>query len=204
MRMIDRGQSRVVAPKGLNTGGGPGKTPVMLVILDDAVAARRRAFSGAREVIAAETLTVVPAALAAIGKALAQGRHVAGWVGYELGYALEFHLHGLMPQRAGPLLRLGVFDGEGEAPAAAGRAYAGPLTPEWNADAYGRRFAVVKDYIAAGDIYQANLSFRARFTFAGAPWELYEQLLAESGAAHCGYVDDGERQILSLSPELFF
>ena len=25
----------------------------------------------------------------------------------------------------------------------------------------------VKDYIAAGDIYQANLSFRARFAFLG-------------------------------------
>ncbi len=29
-------------------------------------------------------------------------------------------------------------------------------------------------------------------------------MLAASGAGHCGYVDDGERQILSLSPELFF
>ena len=29
------------------------------------------------------------------------------------------------------------------------------------------RFAQVKDYIAAGDIYQANLSFRARFRFRG-------------------------------------
>ena len=41
-----------------------------------------------------------------------------------------------------------------------------------------RRFAAVKDYIAAGDIYQANLSFRARFAFAGDPLALYEQLRA--------------------------
>jgi para-aminobenzoate synthetase/4-amino-4-deoxychorismate lyase len=38
----------------------------------------------------------------------------------------------------------------------------------------------------------------------GDPLALYEQLLAQSGAGHCGFVDDGERQILSLSPELFF
>jgi len=48
------------------------------------------------------------------------------------------------------------------------------------------------------------LSFRARFAFAGEPRALYEQLLAQSGAAHCGFVDDGRQQILSLSPELFF
>jgi para-aminobenzoate synthetase/4-amino-4-deoxychorismate lyase len=62
----------------------------------------------------------------------------------------------------------------------------------------------VKDYIAAGDIYQANLSFRARFAFAGDPLALYEELREKSGAGHCAYVDDGTRHLLSLSPELFF
>ena len=50
--------------------------------------------------------------------------------------------------------------------------------PEWDEAAYGRRFARVKDYIAAGDIYQANLSFRARFAFLGDALALYEQLRA--------------------------
>src|SRR6185312_16176374 len=65
-------------------------------------------------------------------------------------------------------------------------------------------FARVKDYIASGDIYQANLSFRAGFAFMGDPLALYEQLRARAEAAHCAFVDDGERQVLSLSPELFF
>ncbi|HEX2761223.1 MAG TPA: aminodeoxychorismate synthase component I [Rhizomicrobium sp.] len=172
----------------------------MLVLLDGVV---RQAFAQPRQVIRADHAAEVPAALAAAQTALAEGRYVAGWLGYELGYVLEPRLAG--PEAASaPLLRLGVFDGPSEAPPAAGRAYAGPLTPEWNAADYGARFAAVKDYIAAGDIYQANLSFRARFPFLGEPRTLYEQLLAASGAGHCGYVDDGERQILSLSPELFF
>ncbi len=33
---------------------------------------------------------------------------------------------------------------------------------------------------------------------------LYLALRERAGAAHCAYIDDGERQILSLSPELFF
>ena len=172
----------------------------MLVLLD---CVGRQAFAAPRQVIRADRGDEVPAALAAAEAALAQGRYVAGWLSYELGYVLEPRLTGLEPGSA-PLLRLGIFDGPGDVPAVAGRAYAGPLTPEWNATEYGTRFKAVKHYIAAGDIYQANLSFRARFPFLGEPRALYEQLLAASGAGHCGYVDDGERQILSLSPELFF
>ncbi|MFO1247837.1 MAG: aminodeoxychorismate synthase component I [Alphaproteobacteria bacterium] len=172
----------------------------MLVILDDGP---RRVFSAPLAVIRADRADQVPAALAGVTAALAQGRHVAGWLGYELGHALEPRLGDAAGE--GPLLRLGVFEAPtSQAPAALGRAYAGPLRPEWDAADYAARFAAVKDYIAAGDIYQANLSFRARFAFAGDPLALYRELQAASGAAHCGFVDDGERQILSLSPELFF
>lgn len=173
----------------------------MLVLLDDA--SGRQVFTAPRQVIGANGADEVPAALAAVEAALAAGRHVAGWLGYALGYALEPRLAKHTPQSS-PLLRLGVFDAPGAAPPVAGRAYAGPLTPEWDASAYGQRFKTVKDYIAAGDIYQANLSLRARFPFLGDARALYEQLRQQSGAAHCGFVDDGARQILSLSPELFF
>jgi para-aminobenzoate synthetase/4-amino-4-deoxychorismate lyase len=171
----------------------------MLVILDGGP---RRVFSAPLEVIRADTAAQVPQALTAMAAALAQGHHVAGWLDYELGYALEPRLR---PPAPGPLLRLGVFKApRPDAPALTGRAYAGPLSPEWDDAAYGRRFARVKDYIAAGDIYQANLSFRARFSFLGDALALYENLRASSVAPHCGFVDDDERQIVSLSPELFF
>ena len=173
----------------------------MLVLLDDGP--RRQVFAAPRHVISADRAAEVPDALARLQSALAAGRHVAGWLGYELGTVLEPKLAGLAPD-SGPLLRLGVFDAPGGAPPALGRAYAGPLTLEWDEAAYGARFSCVKDYIAAGDIYQANLSFRARFAFAGEPRALYEQLRRQSGAPHCAFVDDGTRQILSLSPELFF
>ena len=174
----------------------------MLVILDDGL---RRVFSEPLAVIRADIPAQVPAALTEIQASLARGHYVAGWLGYELGYALEPRLaRPQAAQPAGPLLQLGVFGPPGtKAPPAGGRAYAGPLRPEWSAGDYESRFARVKAYIAAGDVYQANLSFRARFAFAGDPLVLYEQLLAQSGAAHCAYIDCGPR-ILSLSPELFF
>ena len=136
----------------------------MLVIWDGA--GGRRVFQRPLDVIRADSPADVPAALQAVEAALGQGNHVAGWLGYELGYALEPRLAGRTP--AGPLLRLGVFQApESQVPEPAGRAYAGPLALEWDEAAYARRFARVKAYIAAGDIYQANLSFRAHFRLSG-------------------------------------
>lgn len=185
----------------MNRPARAGKSALMRVIWDGE--GGRRLFQRPLAVIAADSPQDVPAAMAAIQMAQDQGRHVAGWLAYELGYVLEPRLAPLAAP--GPLLRLGVFDApEPQAPQPAGRAYAGPLCPEWDEADYRRRFGRVKDYIAAGDIYQANLSFRAAFAFAGDPLALYEQVRAQAEAAHCAFVDDGTRQILSLSPELFF
>jgi para-aminobenzoate synthetase/4-amino-4-deoxychorismate lyase len=173
----------------------------MQVIWDGA--GGRRVFQRPLDVIRADSPAEVPAALKAVEAALRQGNHIAGWLGYELGYALEPRLTGRAP--AGPLLRLGIFQApESRVPGPAGRAYAGPLALEWDEAAYTSRFDKVKAYIAAGDIYQANLSCRAHFRFLGDPLALYERLRTDSQAAHCAFADDGERQVLSLSPELFF
>jgi len=184
----------------------PDRAPV--VLLDDATPGRERLtrFAGARGVIRADRPEEVPGAFAAIERARADGHHVAGYFSYELGYLLETRLRPLLPPaRAVPLLWFGVFeraeDGHLEAQ---GRAYAGPLRHEWDAQGYHRRFERVRRYIADGDIYQANLSFRSRFAFAGEARALYASLRARSNAAYGAFLDDGERQILSLSPELFF
>jgi len=165
--------------------------------------------------ITADEPDEIAGVFAAIERGLAQGLHVAGYFSYELGYALEPRLLPLMPQaRRVPLLWFGLFrereDFSGEEATAAlaerltGRAYAGPLRLDETAESYARRFNAVRSYIAAGDIYQANLTFRGRFAFVGDPLALYLQLRARSRAGHGAYVDDGRHACLSLSPELFF
>jgi para-aminobenzoate synthetase/4-amino-4-deoxychorismate lyase len=186
------------------------------VFLDDATPGREHLsrFGGFRDAIVARAPEEVPAALAAIESARRNGFHVAGYFAYELGYLLEPKIARLLPERRDvPLLWLGVFetmetiDGRVADVLAAevrGRAYAGPLRHEWSEDEYKTRFDRVHRYIADGDIYQANLSFRSRFAFAGDPLALYLKLRERSKAAYGAFIDDGERQILSLSPELFF
>jgi para-aminobenzoate synthetase component 1 len=63
--------------------------------------------------------------------------------------------------------------------------------------------ARIKEYIAAGDVYQVNLSqrFHARSTIPA--WEVYEALRAASPAPYAAFLQFGRRAILSSSPEQF-
>jgi para-aminobenzoate synthetase/4-amino-4-deoxychorismate lyase len=187
------------------------------IILDDARPGheRIRRFAHPQRVIVARRAADVAAALGALEHERRAGRYVAGYFSYELGYVLEPRLQRLLPaQRDVPLLWFGVFDrcevfGGHQALSfleahARGRSYTGALTHEWDRDGYAARFERVHNLIQAGDIYQANLSFRSRFRTVGDPMALYLKLREHSAAARGAFIDDGERHLLSLSPELFF
>lgn len=183
------------------------------VVLDDAKDGECLVFADPVRTIRADAADEVPAALVALQTALDAGSHVAGYFSYELGYLLEPRLEPLLPEeRTVPLLWFGVFDAPPRrvtGPAVDdlwgdGRAYAGPVTFDWTESMYRTRFDRVEEAIAAGDTYQVNLSMRGRFRATGDPRALYRDLRRQAGTAHGAYVDDGERQLLSLSPELFF
>ncbi|HEY2444658.1 MAG TPA: aminodeoxychorismate synthase component I [Rhizomicrobium sp.] len=168
-----------------------------------------RTYSGAVDRIRADEIGEVDEAFARLEAALDSGLHAAGYFTYELGFAFEPRLVPLMPRRRNlPLLWLGIFDRceirDENADAILPRNHAGRLVHEWCAARHEAAFERVHALIAAGDLYQANLSYRSRFAFAGDPLALYRELRAKAGARHCAFVDDGERTILSLSPELFF
>ena len=77
------------------------------------------------------------------------------------------------------------------------------LSSNFSRDAYCRAVLRAKEYIAAGDIYQVNLSQRFQCEVDAPPQELYSALRAANPAPYCAYLDIGEAQILSTSPECF-
>ena len=183
--------------------------PQPVLLFDEATPGRERRFrlTGASEIVVADRPEELPACFAALARLRAEGHYLGGYFSYELGYLLEPALARRLPKsRSLPLLWFAAFSQmeEGAQEARPGQAYIGPLRREWSEEDYRSRFDAIRGYIAAGDIYQANLSFRAQFAFAGDSQGLYRDLRAHSGAAYCAYVDDGVRQILSVSPELFF
>jgi len=60
-----------------------------------------------------------------------------------------------------------------------------------------------QEYIAAGDIYQVNLSHRIAGAWRGDPWAFYEALRHYSPSPNGAFMDLGGRVVLSSSPELF-
>jgi para-aminobenzoate synthetase component 1 len=68
---------------------------------------------------------------------------------------------------------------------------------------YLDRVRRVREYIAAGDVYQINLTQRFSARFTGDRYALYRRLRAASPAAFAAYLNAGDFQVLSSSPESF-
>jgi para-aminobenzoate synthetase component I len=70
-------------------------------------------------------------------------------------------------------------------------------------DGYLAAVARVREYIVAGDIFQANLSQRLEAEYAGDPWSLYRQLRAINPAPFAAYFEAPGLAVVSASPERF-
>jgi para-aminobenzoate synthetase component 1 len=69
--------------------------------------------------------------------------------------------------------------------------------------AFIRSIERAQGYIRAGDIYQVNLAQRFSAAWPDSAWELWGRLSEISPAPYSAYVDAGDFQIVSSSPELF-
>ncbi|WP_440978902.1 aminodeoxychorismate synthase component I [Sphingomonas pseudosanguinis] len=179
------------------------------VLLDDARdgGAAARLYTAPVGIVTAHAPEEVAPALDRLRQARARGLHAAGWIAYEAGAALEPNV--ALTATDGPLLWFGLFEDyrtlavETLLPDPAG-AWIGALRPELDEERHAAQFAEVAARIAAGDLYQVNLSFRATARVAGDPLALYAGLRARSRAGWGAVVATGDRVILSLSPEMFF
>jgi len=78
-----------------------------------------------------------------------------------------------------------------------------PWQPNQTREKFEARVARAQEYISAGDIYQVNLAQKFSTPFTGNPYRLFEHLLARSPAPGGAFLDFGDTQVLSASPELF-
>ena len=63
--------------------------------------------------------------------------------------------------------------------------------------------ARVREYIFAGDIFQANLSQRFEAPLDEPPWALYRRLRTRNAAPFAAFLDFPDAAVLSASPERF-
>jgi aminodeoxychorismate synthase component I len=162
-------------------------------------------FAAPREIVTACAMEEVAPALAALQQASRENLWAAGYIAYECGHALEPRLRPLLGETKTPLLKFGLFDRPAPPPVTAPQpSGVADLRPLWRFADYRRRFDACRDYIAAGDVYQVNLTFPLAGRFSGAPRDLYRRLRLSQPPDIGGIIALGGETILSLSPEKFF
>ena len=194
-------------------------TSAPFVLLDDsrahAQAGASLLFTDPLKIICARSIEEVPAALREIDEAVAGGLHVAGWIAYEVAAVFEPRVNAAIKSWPDePLVwmmvtescrRMSARETDGWIEArCVGRESNLLLKGNGLAqESYLQAVDAVQDYIAAGDIYQANFTFPKRGHIVGDAVDLYRKLRQAQPVEYGAFIDTGAEKILSLSPELF-
>jgi para-aminobenzoate synthetase/4-amino-4-deoxychorismate lyase len=191
-------------------------TQEVYALLDDAGAAgdaRSRLYSRHAGLLRCVDAAGWPQLLHNMQEALARGLYAVPLLSYELGA----HLQGLPAHPVeGPLAQVLLFEQCEHLDAAQVEAWIATrapsnelagvagITPNVDEAAFTAAIARIRDYIAAGDTYQVNYTYRLRFAAYGPLLALYARLRARQRVPYGALIalPDGGA-LLSFSPELF-
>ena len=175
--------------------------------------ALRVAFGEPVEVLVAHTLDQVKTVLQAVEQRALRGQWSVGYVRYEAAPAFD---HALAVHAAtGPLVWFGVHDAplpqEPSTDAVTSSPDAAPTDvcratwqPGMTRATFDAALARLHQAIADGEIYQANFTTRTTGQLQVPPLELFAAMRQAQPGGFAAYIDTGDDQVLSVSPELFF
>jgi para-aminobenzoate synthetase/4-amino-4-deoxychorismate lyase len=136
--------------------------------------------------------------------------HAVGFVTYEAGAAFGLRVH--QPVDDLPLAWFAVFDtgpvriehlADWCRNVAPGYEL-GPMVPTVDRPRFNEAFERIKRYIADGETYQANYTFRIEGSFTGDVRQLFADLAGSQRGRYAAFIRLGDLVICSGSPELFF
>ncbi len=134
-----------------------------------------------------------------------QGVCAAGFISYEAAPAFDDALKSHQRSGAFPLLWFGVFERADEISPSPQKMFSlDEWIPNISPDEYHRSIDRIKHYIAAGDTYQVNFSFRLRAGFHGDPFAFCLALHDAQRASYSMFINTDDFAVCSASPELFF
>jgi para-aminobenzoate synthetase/4-amino-4-deoxychorismate lyase len=181
-------------------------------------AALRLTFGDPCEVLVAHELSQVKAVLQAVEQRALQGRWCVGYVRYEAAPAFDPALAVHPP--TGPLVWFGVHDAplpddQGPNPSGLKQSASAVATVEgdscrvtWQPGLARPDFDNALDRlhqaIGDGEIYQANFTARRVGQLHVPPQDLFAAMRQAQPGGFASYLDTGDEQVLSVSPELFF
>jgi para-aminobenzoate synthetase/4-amino-4-deoxychorismate lyase len=185
-----------------------------LIDFPGAAARCRHAFTQAQALLRADRLDAVPAVIASAYEHALNGAWVLGHVAYEAAPAFDAAMAVHAPRPGLPLACFAVYaqpaadiawDRAG-APSGLGRSWAidGPWSALLDRERATARMDAIRAAIARGEVYQVNLTTRLRAAFRGDTQAYFHALRRAQPGGYSLYLDGGDWQVLSVSPELFF
>jgi para-aminobenzoate synthetase / 4-amino-4-deoxychorismate lyase len=158
------------------------------------------------EIVEARSAEEVLSSLTQVERAVEEGLYAGGFIAYEAAAGLDpvFKVHS---GTALPLVWFGLF--RRKEPMAAFHHNPGSFSVgSWGAsvtqEEYRERVSRIKEYIACGDTYQVNYTFRMRAGFEGDPWGFFLNLFEAQPSSQGAFIETEEWAICSASPEVFF
>jgi len=184
-------------------------------------------FSNPYKIIQTSDVSEVPALIDEIDKLVSLGDYAAGFMTYEAAPAFD-EAHTVHSNNAGTLLWFAIYDHPPEIytfdefNSFKNSATSFDLAKldthrEFSKSEYLGLVDEVLEYIKEGDIYQANFTFRSKLTLDGnplfsfgenskddlTPYKLFQLLSSTHPVPYSAYVNCGDSEIVSISPELF-
>jgi para-aminobenzoate synthetase/4-amino-4-deoxychorismate lyase len=162
------------------------------------------------EVFRAYSLEEIPDIFRRIESALSRQQWIAGYIGYESGYHFEHVVQDTGKSAKIPLLAMCVYDAPTSIPAGMfdDDEFDSPAVSNLHfsitESAYHSAIDRIKNYIENGDTYQVNFTDRIEFVCSENAVDFYRALRKKQHVPYGAFINMGETQILSFSPELFF
>lgn len=176
---------------------------------DSAAPRLRHAFGTPRTVLVAHELAEVRPVLDAVQAAAQQGRWCVGYMRYEAAPAFDAVLAVHAPD--GPLAWFAVYDEALPWPEDSDESVAPQVqwTEACPRPVFDAALKQIQHAIAAGELYQVNFTAPLDGAWVGEPKEgaaqaLFSALQRAQPGGYAAFIDAGNEQLLSVSPELFF
>ncbi len=149
-----------------------------------------------------------------IHKLIDKGFYGYSLINYEAGFLFEEKLSNLLSNDEGKLIQFFFFDRKEVKNLKSSKI----IFDDFSRDKYSiKNFSLnrtesqflndietIKKYIKAGDTYQVNYTVKGRFDFTGSYSGFFQNLLFNQSARYSAFINNDEKFIISLSPELFF
>lgn len=178
------------------------------IVIHDAEEKKWLQFREPQQIIEANSLEEVVPGLTLVDSLVQRyGIYAAGFLSYEAAPAFDSALC-TRPPSSFPLLWFGLYSKPDAIELPLANAVQAvnslPFVPSIGRSAYKQSISQIKTFIANGDTYQVNYTFRLQWPFTGDTWEFFLNLVRAQRADYAAYIDTGRYVICSASPELFF